>query len=135
MTDEDIFNFIKIIERALTSDDPGVKKSLTHLLLVCSMLVQDDQESGPITNYLNNLEHRVSNLESQIRSMYYENNTTRMPTNDLYKHLKPYWSTNTNTTGLYNSYASKSSSGEILDREIDKSINDILLKQLIGDST
>jgi hypothetical protein len=68
MTEEtvDLHHLIELIDAALTSNDPTVKKALKKFLFIAALALdgsEEDRVPGPIEKILNDLEQRLGNLE------------------------------------------------------------------------
>lgn len=89
MTDTDFEQFIQILDGALASKDPKVKNALRKFLFVAALAMGDDMEPGPFTEMMetiNELQQRISTLESQARNDQYTTTTTTEPS-----WYKPYY--------------------------------------------
>jgi hypothetical protein len=68
--DFDLEAFIDLFDEALTSDDPGVQKTLQHLMVICALArnhAQHDKRNGPMRRIFedqNTILRRLDRLES-----------------------------------------------------------------------
>lgn len=130
----DLFQFVKIIECALTSENPQVKKSLSNLLLMCA-IIQPDQQDGPITNFLISLEERVRKLEIEL-SYLKNQRIDNTDVSDVYKSLRPYWKSEPWSLSNYIPHTTKANSQSTYnDIELNKSLETLVLKSLDKGST
>jgi len=72
--DFDLEAFIDLFDEALTSDDPGVKKTLQHLMVIAALArnhAQHSKQQGPLRRMyddLHNMNRRLERLESDYQS-------------------------------------------------------------------
>ena len=68
MTDAELEQLADLLDQAMTSDNPTVKRAFKNLLMVAAIDSSDAQQAGPIRELLNRmkrLETRINNIENQ----------------------------------------------------------------------
>ena len=76
--DFDLEAFIDLFDEALTSDDPGVQKTLQHLMVIAALArnhAQHDRRNGPLRRIIDdqrNIIQRLDQLESNKQQVYPE---------------------------------------------------------------
>jgi hypothetical protein len=74
--DFDLEAFIDLFDEALTSDDPGVQKTLQHLMVIAALArnhAQHDRRNGPLRRIIDdqrNIIQRLDQLESNKQRVY-----------------------------------------------------------------
>jgi len=85
MAEIDFDQFMKVLDAALGSNDPNVKKALRKFLFVAALAMGDDPEPGPFSDMLKSMDKinkRIDDLERNA---------------DSSKKLKDYYTTTTTT--------------------------------------
>ena len=72
--DFDLESFIELFDEALTSDDPSVQKTLQHLMVICALARNhnNNHRSGPMRRIFDdqaNIIRRLESLETSHRNM------------------------------------------------------------------
>ena len=62
--DIDFDQLIDLLDRALVSDDPKVKKALKKFLFITALATEDTEESGPLRDLIS----RIEALEAKVNS-------------------------------------------------------------------
>jgi hypothetical protein len=103
----DLDQFIQVLDHALATDDPKIKKALKKFLFIAALAMEGDPEPGPFTAMLDemdDLRRRVKALESSS-------------TSTTYTDLKDYWygDSSANATWKYinNSSTAGSNTGHV----------------------
>lgn len=68
----DLYQFAKLFDAALASDNPSVKKALRNFLLVASIVEAEEGQVGPMSTVferVDSLERKVDELTNAIRNM------------------------------------------------------------------
>jgi hypothetical protein len=79
MNEQDLYEFAKMFDAAIASDNPAVKKALRNFMLIAAISeAENTSETGPFQGMFD----RLSNLETQVAGLrntqpgYYGNNPT-----------------------------------------------------------
>ena len=85
----DLDQFIQVLDHALATDDPKIKKALKKFLFIAALAMEGDPEPGPFTAMLeemDDLRRRVKALESS---------------NVTYTDIKDYWYGNSSANATW----------------------------------
>ena len=74
MSEIDLEQFIQVLDHALATDDPKIKKALKKFLFIAALAMEGDPEPGPFTamfEEMDDLRRRIKSLEDlQTQKMY-----------------------------------------------------------------
>ena len=73
--DIDFDQLIDLLDRALVSDDPKVKKALKKFLFIAALATEDTEETGPLRDLIS----RIEELERKVNSYPYGGGYTWPP--------------------------------------------------------
>ena len=86
MAEIDFDQFMKVLDAALGSNDPNVKKALRKFLFVAALAMGDDPEPGPFSDMLGSIDRlnkRIDDLERKVvtkkNNHYHTTTTTTTP--------------------------------------------------------
>lgn len=99
MADIDFEQFMQVLDAALGSSDPNVKKSLRKFLFVAALAMGDDIEPGPFSEMLKSIDklnQRISELELKQTPF-----TSGYAQQQWDSTSSPVWYNNTVTNGTY----------------------------------
>jgi len=132
MDNNDIQDLARLIDTALASDNPSVKKALRNFMLIVSIVDSENSEStikGPFSELFSRIEsltRRVESLEKNDYNKAYRGTTTVNPYTTWVDTSKTYITNGINpTTSSYSStlssYSSAINSVSLKDLEIEMS--------------
>lgn len=132
MDNNDIQDLARLIDTALASDNPSVKKALRNFMLIVSIVDSENSEStikGPFSELFSRIEsltRRVESLEKNDYNKAYRGTTTVNPCTTWVDTSKTYITNGINpTTSSYSStlssYSSAINSVSLKDLEIEMS--------------
>lgn len=99
--DIDFDQLIDLLDRALVSDDPKVKKALKKFLFITALATEDEETEGPLKNLI----RRIEDLEAKVNSGGWGGGYT-WPPNTSPTWPGPYWVGGGTTTSAGTTYYS-----------------------------
>lgn len=71
ITNEELSQLADLLERAITSDNPSVKKAIQNLVIVASLDGDSSEKSGPISQRIHDLEKTCRLIENKVHDMFW----------------------------------------------------------------